>query len=669
MSGEIKKLKRSEGVAVSEPDDLDIGGGGGGGEGINYITQTDFSTYADAAGDQPVNGAGGSPSIVVTENDTSPLIGSSDIKMAKDGANRQGEGVAWDFTPDRTFRDNPKLFKVSFYYRVTANFDYGDFAAPANDPSDIVVYLISDPDGTPTVIQPSTFTLSGAGLYEGTFQVEKDTTTYRLCAHIATTNASAYDIYFDQVSVGPQSKVYGPPVTDRTQFTPTFNNWADVTSENGYWWRIGQHMHIEIDAVSGPAGPTGDLEINMPTGFSIDTAKLADVTIFRRGSATATQSGSGNAHIGSVQILNASTFRILGDDGSALWNATVPWDWDSTNNTFTMTVDVPIVGWSSNTLLSSEGETRVVAAAGRKTANQTGITTTTILTFNAIDDDSHSAISSSVFTAPVSGRYRIEGHAVWQTGGFIANEYAEMFVMKNTSTQLCRVREPFVAASSAFWTTDIEWQGYLNTGDTLQINVAKNGAGSATIDGVNDQTWTRFSVHRLSGPSAIAASEVIAARLYGSTLDSDIASSAVAFIKFDTIEYDTHGMVTQLGATGTGSSNGTQITAKVAGFYEIKSSVAINLSAGSPTEGDFYWARIQKNSTTPASGLFYRRGTERAVNTDNDQYYPFTSDTIYMNVGDQIKISASAENASAVVVGDASRQLHYLTVKRVGGVM
>jgi hypothetical protein len=96
-------------AAPASTTQISIGGtveGGTGGSGrINYIENPDaevdtsgWTTYADAAGESPVDGTGGSPTTTFTRTTTDPLIGTGSFLLSKDAANRQGEGFSYDFT-------------------------------------------------------------------------------------------------------------------------------------------------------------------------------------------------------------------------------------------------------------------------------------------------------------------------------------------------------------------------------------------------------------------------------------------------------------------------------------------------------------------------------------------------------------------------------------------
>lgn len=76
-------------------------------EQVNYIATNSgdltvgWTPYADAAGAQPVDGTGGSPTITWGSTPTTPLRGRNSFLLTKTNVNSQGQGVSYSFTIDR----------------------------------------------------------------------------------------------------------------------------------------------------------------------------------------------------------------------------------------------------------------------------------------------------------------------------------------------------------------------------------------------------------------------------------------------------------------------------------------------------------------------------------------------------------------------------------------
>lgn len=263
-------IKDSTGVETA------VGTGSGGGV-INYILNPDaesnttgWATYADAAGTTPVDGTGGSPSVTWTRNTTTPLRGNADFAFAKDAANRQGQGVSYDFTISSV--DKGRKLSVSFDYNSnTTNYSAGD----------ILVYLY---DVTNSIlITPSSTSLPKN---TGTLTVNFDSTTstsYRLILHVSTTNATAYTLYFDNFQVGPGQIVQGAAISEWQSYGTSSAGFSWTAGTGGsaaqfaFWRRVGSNMEVRAGFQVGTSGSslTGNLTWTLPNNLTIDSSKIS----------------------------------------------------------------------------------------------------------------------------------------------------------------------------------------------------------------------------------------------------------------------------------------------------------------------------------------------------------------------------------------------------------
>lgn len=156
-----------------------------------------WSTYADAAAATPADCTGGSANITWTRNTTTPLRGAADFKFTKDGSNRQGQGVAYAFATKPSETTGALL-------TVTAQVKSNEDAAYAD--SDLRFYVY-DVTGAALITPTTVAILDGAYTYTSTFALTSTSSSYRLCVHVASTNASAYDVYLDDISVNIQGPV------------------------------------------------------------------------------------------------------------------------------------------------------------------------------------------------------------------------------------------------------------------------------------------------------------------------------------------------------------------------------------------------------------------------------------------------------------------------------
>jgi hypothetical protein len=228
------------------------------------VKTTGWSTYADAAGATPVNGTGVSPNVVLTRDTATKLNGNASFKLAKDAANRQGEGVSYDFKVPEGFRSNNS--QVTFLFKTSANFVSGDMRVYLYD---VDTLTLITPRPNPTTLTPDIPAATTAGTYATTWVL--DTTAsddFRLILHIATTNANAYDIYFDDVVVSGGQLVQGAAVSGRTAYTPTIYGIAAGYSTEFYYRRVGSEIIIDGVIVIGAGGVDGNIRFTLPTGLT-----------------------------------------------------------------------------------------------------------------------------------------------------------------------------------------------------------------------------------------------------------------------------------------------------------------------------------------------------------------------------------------------------------------
>jgi len=622
---------------------------GSGGSGINYVTNplaatntTGWSTYADAAGAQPVDGTGGSPTVTWTRSTTTPLRGAGDFNFTKDAANRQGEGVATDITID--LADQAKVLTVSFDYEVLS----GTYAT-----GDLTVYLIADPSGTPVVIQPAGYQIqsgtAGTKLKQiATFQTQATGQSYRVCFHVASTSASAYSLAIDNVVVGPQTVQYGAPVTDWVDYTPT-GTWNTNVTYNGKWRRVGDSMEIRARVLCSGAPNAVGLSINLPSGYSIDTNKLASTL------AGGTPLGYGQAvDVGSasypVSLLYFGSTTQLGvydgvASGTYLVNTnvsnTAPFTFGSTDFVEVISV-VPILGWSSTVQMSNDTDTRVVAAEiSTITSQNIPVTTSVPVQFDTVRGDTHSGfIQGSGYNAvtgvwgtlndtrpryqvPVSGWYEVSGQISYQVLAATNMVYAALFVDNVTTNRVVGISPNAAYASRVNYSFG---PVFLNAGQLVDVRAYSTAAVS-----INTAEGSRFGLKRLSGPSAIAATESVTGK-YENTAGTALTGNVEATLPFATKKYDSHG-----------AFNGTVFTAPISGVYQFSSTVSLQAVAN--TTNQVLAAGFRVTSTPEGiSALREYVMVEWGNGVSHGQVVTFTK-SYKLNAGDTVEVRALNTNS------------------------
>lgn len=241
---------------------FDFGSGSGSGE-INYIENSGFETdtagwalYADAAQETPEDGTGGTADISISAQSSTILRGGKSLQLVKDAADRQGQGFSYDFVIKG--QDVNKKNKIQFDFKTDedAAFAQGD-----------IKVFIYDVTNAQLITPVDTDIPRGQNIFQ-TSWVSTDSLSYRLIFHIASTNASAYDIFIDDVIVGPGAVSQGAALGGWTAYAPTTQGFGTLASSNFQWRRTGDSIEIMGDLTAGTS--TGDeAQIGLPNNLTV----------------------------------------------------------------------------------------------------------------------------------------------------------------------------------------------------------------------------------------------------------------------------------------------------------------------------------------------------------------------------------------------------------------
>jgi hypothetical protein len=562
----------------------------GGGSGLkNYISYPDaeagttgWSTYADAAATRPVDGTGGSPSSTWAASSSTPLSTNNDYNWTKSANNRQGEGVAYAFTIDRS--DQGKPLQIEFNYELISG-TWAGSVAPATD-SDMIVYIydvtnavLIEPQGR--LLEPMVTSMYYR--YRGTFQTAINSTSYRLILHTATTSASAYTLAFDDFRIGPQVVSNGAVVTDwkdansvaaGTLITAETSNPTYGTVQNNIcrWRRVGSNAEIEWDYRQSAAGSNGSgiYYFNIPPEIGVidttykpintnTTSSTYDAANSSVGLFTAASS-AGYMFQGAVVPHSATKVKFHNSITGASQGSQIYYSGDTAFNQTIMSaqlrMSIPIVGWSSNVQMSSDSDTRVLAF--NATTSTTSINTTPARLALTAVTDTHGGLVSNQYVIPVAGIYHITSSVYFSRGGSLGSA-------------TCELRKNNTAIHTANADNDY---GMILVNDKIVSLVAGDlidfFAYTDTSTASTTSTKTSFSIKRLSGPSQIAASEKVVASYY---INSNTAYSANDYLNYDTKVIDTHNAVT------TGSGTTWKFTAPMTSSYRVSCSASTTSGA------------------------------------------------------------------------------------------
>ena len=383
-------------------------GGGSGTGSKNYFPSASADLESSVGAWTTDDGAGSAASyLTVTRNTTTPLAGTGDLKITKSANDASGEFVkitseAIDIS-DRT----TGMLYGSFSFDTTEDAAYaaGDFILEVYDNTNTAVLYCGQ---SANLEIPST-------KYSFQFNCAIESTTasveYRL--KVNSTNASAYDIYFDELRHGPAAKIQAPVVTEWQAYTPT-GAWTTNTTYTGKYRRVGDTLEGMVKLTLSGAPTSATLTVEIPSGLTIDTAKLVSST-FDMVLGNAVVNDGSTAVYDSI-VSYASTTSVAPKSELA---ASPEGKYSSINSTFPITFasgdyiifyySVPIVGWDAGALVSENVlslNTLSISGAGNGGTSLTADVTN--IDFTEVSD-SHSTWNGTQFTAPKSGRYEARG--------------------------------------------------------------------------------------------------------------------------------------------------------------------------------------------------------------------------------------------------------------------
>lgn len=614
----------------------------------NYISNGDaeassagWVTYANAAGPLPVDGTGGSANVTFARSTVAPLRGVGSFIFTKDAANRQGQGASYDFSIDTA--DKAKVLQITFDYFISSG-TYAD--------GDLTCYIYDVTNAQ--VIQPAGFTIvnSLSQMKQiATFQANSNSTSYRLIFHVASTSASAYTVQMDTIVVGPQNVTNGAAITDLVSYTPTITGFGTPTNVSFKSRRSGDILEIFGTFQAGtPTATTAQISVGYAganANVTIDTSKLSSNGSIV-GSYGMDTAGSFSGYIVS-ETSNSTTIKMgLASSSPSLGGFTYlnGNSIAATNGFLSVYFRVPIVGWSSNVQLSSDTDTRVVAARYKTAAGQ-AITngSTDTIDFGTVVYDTHAAVTTGAswkYTVPVPGKYRVAFTVLAQAaaGTFQFN------LRKNGSVYSELYRN--LTSNQNLWSGNDTVD--CNAGDTLDIQLNNGSGGTITLNTNGDEC--KVTIERISGPSVIAANESVNAT-YKSSASTSISNATVTDLIYATKIFDSHNAYN----TSTGI-----YTAPISGKYTIIGCASLSYTASSLIATQF--VEINKNS-----GAEEFVGSITNINsTNNVQTQPVGSTVsaiVSLNAGDTIKIQVyHSSGASRPLNGDARQA--WFSIARIG---
>ncbi len=579
----------------------------------------------------PTFGSGAAGTLSLSAISSGQLAGTYSLGYTSSAATTAGNFVATDaFTVDLEGQAKVMQFKIA--YSAVTNPTNGNFSGTSSNSFGVAIYDVTNsawiqPAGVFNIVQSS-----GVGIASGTFQTTSNSTSYRLVFFNANASAGAITMYLDDFFVGPQITAAGAAVSDWSTYTPTITSGGTTTTNSGFYRRVGDSLEVSVYTVFSGAGAASSLSYSLPSGLSIDTAKL--------GAANRAISGSGSWYDASITTqyeqsithASATTVGLLNNGGSAYLQGSSL----ASGDQISFYVKVPIVGWSSNTVMSNDTDTRVVAAQLGLVTNY-AVSANAPIKFDTVTNDTHAGYSAStgLYTVSVPGYYRLS------FTGLVTSSTSGPYVAKNGVAQsnLCSVSSTVYGAGAS--------TVKCVAGDTLGIY---SSSAVTFFGGTAPAFNTHVSIERISGPATVAATESVVAQ-YGSSTATSFASNGTIF-NFDTREIDSHSAVT------TGAS--WKFTAPVSGTYEVSSKYTTATAASSAVD-KYRIQELFKNGSTASKFV----ASESSTTTTSYTKAASGSTFIYLLAGEYIDLRTLTNDATAHTL-NSSTSSNWISIRRVG---
>lgn len=595
-----------------------------------------FTTYNDGAVTRPIDGTGGTPTISnVTRSTSSPVLdGEASWRFVKLASNVQGQGWSVPFTIQDGHQ--AKSIKIRALYQVVS----GTFTAGSKtSDSDLIVYLYDVTNSQ--LIEPSNFKfLSNSStisdIFEGEFQTSATGTSYRLIFHIASNTTNAWELVFDEINVSPNNYIFGSPVSDYSAYTPTLSNNTGVSSNTAYYRRVGDNIEVNGRVLFNNTGAGAEFTVSLPSGMSIDSAKTATTMDETSFGIFQFKDNGVSFRTGNVVYASATSVRFNLDSSTQSILGTGLTSGDTLNYIF----KVPVAGLSSSVQMSDRADTRVLTV--RASGSSSTVTAShSKITYSTKTFDTHNAYSSGTFTVPVQGFYRVKAsiQLLYSSASGINNN---INIYKNGVNYSTEQINQFGTTTNVYMsvTDTVECRA----GDTIEIYASCSGSGIS----INDVgAVTNLSIERVTGPSAIAASETVKAR-YATGAGQSISAATTTIIDYGTKSYDSHNSVT------TGAS--WKFTAPIAGTYSINACIY----TGSPSwvAGASIEFLLYKNGT-----LYSALDAERPHENMSRRFFLNGATTVELVAGDYIDIRHVADQAHSL---NADARFNYIDISKIG---
>ncbi len=504
----------------------------------------------------PTFGSGAAGTLAITAVTAGKLSGNYSLSYASSAATTAGNMVASSaFTID--ISDQARVLRFQFNYKASVNPGNANWSGTSANSFAWAVYDVTNaswiyPSGSFSMTQSS-----GVGQAGGTFQTSATGTSYRIVIFNANATTGAVTVLFDDFKLGTQAGAFGAVETDWVAYTPTFTGFGTASAVQFYWRRRGPDLFVRGTFTTGTVTAV-EARVSFPAGLvassAIGTLEPAGAPVKRNANSAnfyfiqpAREPSTSYFVFTAQQATTNNTQKVV---GSNLYGA---------GELASVEASAPIAGWASNVEMSSDSDTRVVAF--RSTSQPTGTVngSINIAAFGTPQTDTHGGYSAGGYIVQASGIYSISA-ALEIDATYAVNQSAIIFLYKN-GVEVSRFSKIVEAAVGGMFVPLSVTGIQCSAGDVLNIRSQTSGGGSPGYGGLN----CYFSLHRLSGPAVIAASETIAATFNKNGTQS-VGAGPTKITSLTTVR-DTH-------AAWDATNNRYMIPAP--GFYQATTALVMN---------------------------------------------------------------------------------------------
>ena len=576
-------------------------------------------TGFDDAGASYVNGTGGTATDFVLSRTTSVgevLNGLASFKLAKAAADAQGQGWSFDVPVPLGYRGQPG--KLNFPIKLSANYV----------PGDVRMYLFDVTNSRIITPTPSSIDLPGGqqDIIQQFFYIPYDCEILRASFFVATTNASAYDIFFDDFGVlAIEALQAGSIITDAQSYTPTLTGFGTPTNVEFSYSQSGKFVLLHGKFTSGTSTAV-EARIGLPTDLLTDP-NIPSIKIVGTGTFDFV-----GATMPTILVEPSVAYLTIGlqdgtFDGLTKRNGD---DLVASGDIFTFFAAVEILGFTSGSNSIIDLPTKKVIA----TAEMSGVQSIADATFTTVvldttneDTDGQYDNSTGEFTVKYPGDIEIKGALLFDTNA-TGTRSVEVVDGSNVRRKLLDVR-PSLTGADTLVTMSATIENCV-PGDILKIRVMQNSGGNLDVgSGAPEDSYVSFT--RVNDRTQLTPA-VFGYWKYANSTSQAI--STVTQADFDTLVFESAPGYVTTGA-------GWKFTALARGLYTfthvcLESASANQTIAIQVNGGGFVPANVIHNTITSS---YYVNGTAHIFLETGDEANLIASGAVTLSAGNILTIT------------------------------